>query len=94
MSNPTVTVLSYMTLAGSPLAQAGQRPRECRPHEWRDLEGDEDEGVEFVMIEDGQLTSVRPCTRCDAAELRITGRDGGVFGLVLLRSGAVLAATK
>lgn len=88
---PTVHLLTYITLAGSAAAQAERRARECE-HEWRDLEEGEDQGIDFIMIQDGQLGEIRPCARCDAAQINIAGIDGGSYGLVALRNLAQLTA--
>lgn len=96
MSNPTATVLNYITLAGSPLAKAQERAMRCQPHEWHDLEEEEgeDPGIGIMMVQDGHRTGVRPCALCDAAEVRFADGEGRPSVLVLLRSDTRLAAAE
>ena len=82
MTTPTAIIQRYLILPWGPkTAQA--EALEC-DHEWRDLEP-EDEDIGLMMVMDGEISRVRPCKRCVAAIVIISGSDGKEYSTEVLR---------
>jgi hypothetical protein len=80
MTTPTIIMRPYLVFPGTAQAAAFN----CE-HEWRNLEEGEDNGLDFVAVAQGRLSTVRACKHCVALLLAIEGHDGKSYGHLAMR---------